>query len=107
MRSWIRAMVHSVPSANPPARYMRLRLDYGTDGLDVDVPGERLTVIEPIFREPVADVHATLRHAIQHPIKSAPLATLVRRGQKIAISVCDITRAQPRRDTIEALFAEM
>jgi nickel-dependent lactate racemase len=86
---------------------MRLRLDYGTDGLDVDVPEERLTVIEPIFREPVADVHATLRDAIQHPIKSAPLGTLVRRGQKIAISVCDITRAQPRRETIEALFAEM
>jgi hypothetical protein len=28
-------------------------------------------------------------------------------GQKIAISVCDITRAQPRKDTIEALFEEM
>ena len=30
-----------------------------------------------------------------------------RAGQRIAISVCDITRAQPRRQTIEALLSEM
>ena len=27
---------------------MRVRLDYGTEGLDVDLPDERITVIEPI-----------------------------------------------------------
>jgi nickel-dependent lactate racemase len=31
----------------------------------------------------------------------------VRSGQRIAISVCDVTRAQPRREMLEALFAEM
>src|SRR5581483_11499312 len=32
---------------------------------------------------------------------------LVRRGQRVAISVCDITRAQPRREMLAALLAEM
>jgi lactate racemase len=31
----------------------------------------------------------------------------VRRGQKVGISVCDITRAQPRQLMLEALFSEM
>ena len=35
---------------------MRVRLDYGTDGLDVDLPDERITVIEPVPRPAVADV---------------------------------------------------
>jgi hypothetical protein len=29
-------------------RVVRVRLDYGTDGLEVDLPNERVTVIEPI-----------------------------------------------------------
>ena len=86
---------------------MKLRLDYGTDGLEVDLPDERVTVIEPIPRPPVPDPHATLVAAIRAPIDRPPLSEVVRRGSRIAISVCDITRAQPRRETIEALVSEM
>lgn len=86
---------------------MRLRLDYGTDGLEVVLPDERVTVIEPEFRSGVSDVRATLLSALRSPIDSAPLAMLARRGRRVAISVCDITRAQPRRDMLLALFEEM
>jgi nickel-dependent lactate racemase len=86
---------------------MRVHLDYGRDGLDVDLQGERITVIEPEFRPPVADPGAALSAALRAPIGRPPLGQLVRRGQKVAISVCDITRAQPRREMLEALFAEM
>jgi len=93
---------------------MRVRLDYGSDGLDIDLPetfgspaSEAVTVIEPIHRAAAPDPQATLRAAIRAPIDSAPLRSLLRGGQKIAISVCDITRAQPRRETIEAIFAEV
>ena len=86
---------------------MRVRLDYGSDGLDVDLPDERVTVIEPMFRPGVADAHATLLEAIRHPIEGPPLRELVRPGQRVAISVCDITRAQPRREQILALLEEM
>jgi nickel-dependent lactate racemase len=45
--------------------------------------------------------------ALRSPIGRPPLRALVRRGQRIAISVCDITRAQPRREMLAALLAEM
>jgi nickel-dependent lactate racemase len=86
---------------------MKLRLDYGTDGLDVELPEERVTVIEPISRPAAADPHATLLEAIRNPIDSAPLRERARPGKRIAISVCDITRAQPRQLQIAALLAEM
>ena len=86
---------------------MRVRLDYGTEGLDVVLPDERITVIEPIPRAAVSDPHATLLSAMRSPLGRPPLSELVSRGQRIAISVCDITRAQPRIDTLRALFEEM
>src|SRR5262245_64935329 len=94
------AMVHSL-------RTMRLRLDYGSDGLDVDLPDERVTVIEPVPRPAVADPHATLLDAMRAPLNRAPLRELVQRGQRVAISVCDITRAQPRIEMLRAIVEEM
>jgi nickel-dependent lactate racemase len=86
---------------------VRLRLDYGSDGLDVDLPDERITVIEPVARPAVPDSHATLLDAIRSPFNRAPLRELVQRGQRVAISVCDITRAQPRIEMLRAIFEEM
>jgi nickel-dependent lactate racemase len=86
---------------------VRVRLDYGTDGLEVDLPDERITVIEPMPRPAVADVPAALARAIAAPIGCAPLRQQVRPGNRVAISVCDITRAQPRREQLQALFDEM
>ncbi len=86
---------------------MRVRLDYGTTGLDVDLPDERVTVIEPHYRAPASDPHATLLDAIRAPLAGPTLASLARPGQRVAISVCDMTRAQPRRETILAMLEEM
>jgi lactate racemase len=86
---------------------MRLRLDYGTTGLEVDFPPERTTVIEPVFVPPAPDAAATLRQTLRSPLGAKPLRELVRTGQKVGISVCDITRAQPRQLMLEALFSEM
>jgi nickel-dependent lactate racemase len=86
---------------------MRLRLDYGTEGLEVTLPDDHVTVIEPVARPAVADAQATLARAIAAPIGAPPLRQQVRPGQRIAISVCDVTRAQPRQEQLQALFAEM
>jgi len=86
---------------------MKLRLDYGTDGLAVEVPGERATVIEPVFLPPAPNPGNVLRQALRSPAGKPPLRDLVRPGQKIGISVCDITRAQPRQLMLEALFSEI
>lgn len=84
-----------------------MRLDYGTTGLDVDLPDERVVVIEPVFRPPVADPLAALTGALREPVEGPPLRALSRPGQRVAISVCDITRAQPRRETLRAIFDEL
>jgi len=47
---------------------------------------------------------ATLRSAIESPVAGPPLRQLVRRGQQVAISVCDITRPQPRRAMLGTLL---
>src|SRR6267378_2580029 len=86
---------------------MKLRLDYGTDGLAVELPGERATVIEPVFLPPAPNPGNVLRQALRSPAGKPPLRDLVRPGQKIGISVCDITRAQPRQLMLEALFSEI
>ena len=86
---------------------MKLRLDYGSDGLEVELPDERTTVIEPSFLPAIDNPHAALAAALRHPIGRPPLRDLVRPGQKIAISVCDITRAQPREAMLRAIFEEM
>lgn len=86
---------------------LRLRLAYGESGLEVDLPGERVTVIEPVFRPSLADPHAALIRAMRAPMACPPLCDLTRAGQTVAISVCDITRAQPRPAMLRALFEEM
>ena len=86
---------------------MKLRLDYGSEGLDVELPDARTTVIEPSFLPALEDPHAALVAALRHPIGRPALRDIVRPGQKVAISVCDITRAQPREAMLRALFEEL
>src|SRR3954468_7788830 len=86
---------------------MRLTLDYGARGLAADPTDDNVTVIEPVYRAPAPDPHATLITAMRAPIDSRPLPSIATPGQRIAISVCDITRAQPRRETLAAIFAEL
>ncbi len=86
---------------------MRVRLDYGSDGLELDVPDERTEVVTPRHEPPVADPGEALRAALAAPMERPPLHEIVRAGHRVAISVCDITRAQPRALMLEALFAAM
>jgi lactate racemase len=86
---------------------MRVHLDYGVDGLDVDLPDDRVTIIEPQSRPAIADAHSALITALRAPIGRPPLRELVGAHQSVAISVCDATRAQPRRETLEAIFEEL
>jgi nickel-dependent lactate racemase len=75
--------------------HRRVHLAYGTDGLAVDLPSDA-TVILPKARAAATDPMATLREAIRRPVDGPPLRDLIRPGQTVAISVCDVTRPQPR-----------
>jgi nickel-dependent lactate racemase len=83
---------------------MRVQLDYGDAGLAVDVPDDRTVVVAPRHTPALAEPDVALRRALAVPTAGPPLADVVRAGQRVAISVCDITRAQPRVAMLGAIF---
>jgi len=86
---------------------VKVRLAFGSTGLDIDVPSELTTVVEPVPHRGVADPRAALRRALRFPIAGAPLRDRVRPGQTVAISACDGTRPQPRQLMIPAILEEL
>ncbi len=86
---------------------MKIQLDYGTEGLEVDLPDDRTTLIEPAYPPGVSDPEDALRRALAEPIGSVPLSEQVKPGKRVAISVCDGTRPQPRALMLRALFLSM
>ena len=86
---------------------MRVRLAYGRGGLTIDVPRERTTVIEPVQAPALDDAAAALTAALRRPVAGRPLRELAKQGQTVAISVCDVTRAQPRREMVGAVLDEL
>jgi lactate racemase len=86
---------------------MRVRLAYGRNGLDVELPEERTDVVLPSYPSPLRDPLDAVRHALGSPVGAPPLRDLVRPGQRLAVSVCDGTRAQPRELMLRALLDEL
>src|ERR1700685_2239772 len=75
---------------------MRVTLDYGKTGLEVDIPDANLVGplgLRPV--EPLADPERTLADALENPIGSPPLSVLARGKRSACILVCDITRPVP------------
>ena len=86
---------------------MRVELAYGETGLVVDLPSDRTTVVTPRHVAPVADERAAVLRALRRPTVGAPLRERVRPGQRVAISICDGTRPQPRRVVVPAVLDEL
>jgi nickel-dependent lactate racemase len=86
---------------------MKVRLAYGTEGLEVELPEDRTTVVEPVHHAGAQDEAQVLRDALRHPVAGPPLRELARPGMKVAISMCDGTRAQPRDKMIPAVLDEL
>jgi lactate racemase len=77
---------------------MRIKLDYGRTGLDVDLPEDRL--VGPLAIRPAAplpDPGAALLQALAEPVGSRPLAEIARGRKNACVLVCDITRPVPNR----------
>jgi nickel-dependent lactate racemase len=90
--------------ADEPTRTVRLA--YGHSGLPVTLPSGRTTVVAPTHADAAADPAAVLREALRRPVAGPPLREIVRPGQRVAISVCDLTRPQPREAMLRALLDE-
>jgi nickel-dependent lactate racemase len=83
-----------------------VRLAYGETGLDIEVP-DHAAVIRPRDVAAADDLARTLRRALREPVAGPPLREVVHPGQTVAISICDITRPQPRRPMLEAILVEL
>lgn len=75
---------------------MRIKLDYGKTGLEVDIPDANLVGplgLRPV--KPLADPEGTLKAALANPIGTPPLVELARGRKSACIAICDITRPVP------------
>lgn len=82
-------------------------LAYGSEGLEVTLPDGITTVVAPAHHPATAPADRILADALAAPIASGRLRDKVTAGDKVAISVCDITRPQPRQVMVEAIIAEL
>ena len=85
-----------------PGATRRVRLAFGSEGLVIDVPSDA-TVVTPAHQPAVPDEVAAVRAALERPVAGRPLRDLVPRGARVAISVCDATRPQPRKPMLAAI----
>jgi nickel-dependent lactate racemase len=86
---------------------VRVRLQYGRDGLEVDVPGRSVRVLEPRFLPGLPDEAAAFREAVRRPIGAPPLREAVRAGERLAVVIPDLTRPLPSDRLLPWLFAEL
>jgi nickel-dependent lactate racemase len=81
---------------------------FGKSGLTVSLPdGRDYHLLACRSAGALADVHAALGDALDHPIGSKPLVELATGKRTAAISVCDITRPAPNRLTLPPLLERL
>lgn len=82
-------------------------LQYGRSGLRVDIPSDRVTVIEPRFIAGLPDEHTAFLEASRHPCGGRPLRERIRARDSVAIVIPDSTRGFPRDRLLPWLLAEI
>lgn len=90
-----------------PRRATKVHLKYGRDGIDVEIPSERVRVIEPAFVPGLPDEAAAFTAAVRAPIGCRPLRECVAAHERVAVVIPDITRPLPTDRLLPWLFAEL
>lgn len=88
-----------------PAR--SVHLDYGTEGLRLDITGLNATILRPGFVEGLPNERTAFSDALNRPIGSASLRDIVGPADTLAVAVPDITRAMPSSRLLPWLFEEL
>ena len=86
---------------------MRERLQDGTDGLDVTVPGREVTVLSPLFVPGLPDEEAAFLEAVRAPLSARPLAEIVGAHERVAIVIADVTRPLPSDRLLPWILREL
>jgi nickel-dependent lactate racemase len=87
---------------------MRVKLEYGRRGLEVEVP-DRHVVRTLSYKDapPVQNPDAAIRGALEQPIGAPPLAELARGRRDACVVICDITRPVPNQAILTPLLATL
>lgn len=85
----------------------KVRLQYGTEGLDVEIPGGAVTVLEPRYVPALPDEAAAFREALRKPIQARPLREVVRAADRVAVVIPDATRPLPSDRLLPRIFEEL
>jgi nickel-dependent lactate racemase len=84
---------------------MQIKLDYGREGLLVEVPDANLAGVLGLRpAEPLADPGEAVRRAVSDPVGCAPLAELARGKRTACVVISDITRPVPNRIILPPLL---
>jgi nickel-dependent lactate racemase len=86
---------------------VKVHLQYGREGLDLEIAGEAVTVISPRFVEGLPDEAAAFQQAVRHPIGAPPLRETVKAQDRVAVVIPDLTRPLPSARLLPWLFAEL
>lgn len=86
---------------------MKIDLAYGKTGLTIDLPGDQTSIIEPQFIPGLPDELGAIKTALRNPIGTSPLRKSIEPGQKVGISVCDITRPMPSKRILPVILNEL
>lgn len=87
---------------------MRVRLEYGRTGLEVDLPdwpGMRTLAYKNAT--PLPDPDASLRKVLENPTGTPPLAELAKGRANACIVICDITRPVPNEMMLRPMLATL
>src|ERR1700730_14135059 len=77
---------------------MRVKLDYGRTGVEVEIPSERL--VGPLAIKdavPLANPEQAVAEVLARPVGTPPLAELAKGRHSACIVICDVTRPVPNR----------
>jgi nickel-dependent lactate racemase len=86
---------------------MPIHLQYGKDGLEIEIPSNNITTLAPRFIPGLPDEPAAFRDAVRTPINSKPLRELIKANDRVAVVIPDITRPLPSDRLLPWLFAEL
>ena len=88
---------------------MQVRLKYGEQGLELNVPetANFVGVLYPQEAAPLADPASAVQTALARPIATAPLRELARGRKDAVIVISDITRPVPNSLLLPPIIAEL
>ena len=87
---------------------MRIVLNYGKDGLPLDLPEDwDVTVIRKPEMPVMADVSAGIMSVLANPVASKPLSELAGGRKSACIAICDITRPVPNSVLLPSVIRQL